>query len=397
MNAPEYKINGFFAAAVSAGIKKNNGLDLGLIACKEATTAAGVFTRNKVRAAPVVLTERHISGGQARAVVANAGCANACTGAPGMEDALETADLFADSLNAPREEILVASTGVIGARLDMEKIRAAVPGLVRSLSEEGLPGFARAIMTTDSFPKLSSFEGRLQERPFKIVGIAKGAGMIMPDMATLLGFVLTDITISPSALKKVLSQTTDETFNRITVDGDTSTNDTLIAMASGTAGNREPAGPDLEEFRRGLFHVMDELAVMMVRDGEGASLVVHVKVRGAASADDAHRAARTVANSNLVKTAFCGRDANWGRILAALGRSDIRMQEDRVDISIDDILIVKGGLSRGADAEKAAEAVMREKDALDLVIDLHQGDHKDRVVTCDLTKEYIDINASYRT
>lgn len=397
MSDSDYKVDGFLGAAVTSGLKKKGGLDLGLIVCQKVASAAGLFTRNKVRAAPVILAEEHVKKGKARAIIANAGCANACTGQKGLEDARETASLFADTLKTSRDEILVASTGVIGALLDMGKIRAAAPGLVALLSADGIPDFARAIMTTDSFPKLSIHEGIVDKKPFKIVGIAKGAGMIMPDMATMLGFILTDVAVSPTVLRQSVRRAAHGTFNRITVDGDTSTNDTLIAMASGMVGNEGLSEADLEEFDKGLFRVMDELAVMMVRDGEGASRVIHVKVRGAASAEDAHRAARTVANSNLVKTAFCGRDANWGRILAALGRSGVEMEEVRVSIRIDDVLIVEGGLGRGPEAEKAAETLMKEKEELDLTIDLNLGEYKDRVVTCDLTKEYIDINASYRT
>jgi len=397
MNGSDYTVKGFRAAAAAAGLKKNGELDLGLIVGDKPVAAAGVFTMNKVRAAPVILTERRIAGGRALAVLANAGCANACTGARGMEDAEETTRLVADELNGRPEEILVASTGVIGALLPMDKIRKALPGLVSSLGPDGISDFARAVMTTDSFPKISRFDGDIQGTPYRIVGVAKGAGMIMPNMATMLGFVLTDLAVLPEILKQTVGRAADGTFNRITVDGDTSTNDTLLALASGAAGNGEPSREDLSLIEEGLFRVMDELAVMMVRDGEGASLVIHVRVRGAATAEDAHRAARTVANSSLVKTAFCGRDANWGRILAALGRSGVAMREEAVDIQIEGVLIVRNGLSLGPEAEKEASSVMRKSKEIDLIIHLGQGDFEDRVVTCDLTKEYIDINANYRT
>jgi glutamate N-acetyltransferase/amino-acid N-acetyltransferase len=221
--------------------------------------------------------------------------------------------------------------------------------------------------------------------------------MIMPDMATMLSFVLTDAAIPPQDLKKALFHAADATFNRITVDGDTSTNDTLLALANGAAGTGNLSGPDLDAFQEGLQQVMEVLAVMIVRDGEGATRVIFVQVRGASGPEDAISAARTVANSNLVKTAVCGRDPNWGRIMAALGRSGVLMQEEAVSIWIDDVLIVEGGLGRGPDAESAAAALMAEREEITLTIDLHQGKYEDRVVTCDLTQRYVDINADYRT
>ena len=368
-----------------------------MIVPDESARAAGVFTTNRVKAAPVILSQEHITGGEARAVLANAGCANACTGAPGLNDARRSAEAAAKAVGAQPEEVLVASTGVIGARLDVDRIHRALPALVAGLSEEGLPRVAEAVMTTDSFPKLSRFDGSAAGRSYRIVGIAKGAGMIMPDMATMLCFVLTDAGISSLDLKMSVVEAADVTFNRITVDGDTSTNDTVFALAGGGAGTGELSGRDLAAFREGLSRVMEELAVMMVRDGEGATRVVHVHVRGAGTAEEAARAARTVANSNLVKTAVCGRDPNWGRIMAALGRSGVSMAEERVDIRINDVEIVKGGLGLGAEAERAAAAIMAGHETFHLTVHLHQGNHQDRVTTCDLTQEYVAINADYRT
>jgi len=397
MTDSDYTVQGFRAAAAAAGQKKHGGLDLGLIVSDRTAAAAGVFTTNRVKAAPVLLAQEHISRGEARAVVANAGCANACTGAPGLDDARRTAGLVGEHLGVGAEEVLVTSTGVIGARLNMDGMAEAMPRLVGDLSGDGIPRFAEAIRTTDSFPKLSRFDGAAGGVPYRIVGAAKGAGMIMPNMATLLGFVVTDVRISSLELKKALAWAADATLNRITVDGDTSTNDTVLALANGMAGNPELSGSDAETFRQGLRRVLDELAVMIVRDGEGATRVVHVRVLGAASAEDASRAARTVANSSLVKTAVCGRDPNWGRIMAAVGRSGVEMREDRMAIWINDVQIVEGGLGKGAEAEKRAADVMAQEEAFDLVVDLKQGEHEDRVVTCDLTKEYVAINADYRT
>ncbi|MGD8385533.1 MAG: bifunctional glutamate N-acetyltransferase/amino-acid acetyltransferase ArgJ [Desulfobacteraceae bacterium] len=397
MKETDWRVSGFRAGAVAAGLKKHGGLDLGLIVSDEPAAVAGVFTTNRVCAAPVLLCRERIQGGAARAVVANAGCANACTGPQGLEDARSTAAIAAGALETAPEDVLVASTGVIGARLDMEKLKKAVPRVAGDVSEDGLPQFAEAILTTDTFPKMSRFDGRADGKPYRIVGVAKGAGMIMPDMATMLSFVLTDAAIPPQDLKKALFHAADATFNRITVDGDTSTNDTLLALANGAAGTGNLSGPDLDAFQEGLQQVMEVLAVMIVRDGEGATRVIFVQVRGASGPEDAISAARTVANSNLVKTAVCGRDPNWGRIMAALGRSGVLMQEEAVSIWIDDVLIVEGGLGRGPDAESAAAALMAEREEITLTIDLHQGKYEDRVVTCDLTQRYVDINADYRT
>jgi len=397
MKETDWRVSGFRAGAVAAGLKKHGGLDLGLIVSDETAAAAGVFTTNRVCAAPVLLSREHLQGGAARAIVANAGCANACTGPEGLEDARSTAVVVAGALGAPPEDVLVASTGVIGARLDMERLEKAVPRVTGEVTEDGLPQFAEAILTTDTFSKLSRFDGTTDGRPYRIVGAAKGAGMIMPNMATMLSFVLTDAAVSSLDLQNALVSAADATFNRITVDGDTSTNDTLLALANGAAGTGTLSGPDLEAFQEGMRQVMEELAVMIVRDGEGATRVIFVQVRGASRPEDAICAARTVANSNLVKTAVCGRDPNWGRIMAALGRSGVSMQEEAVSIWIEDVLIVEGGLGRGPDAERAAAALMAEREEITLTIDLHQGRYEDRIVTCDLTQQYVDINADYRT
>ncbi len=397
MSGVDYKVHGFRAAAVAAGLKKHGGLDLGLIVSDVPVAAAGVFTTNRVRAAPVILSQEHIIGGKARAVIANAGCANACTGAAGLADARSTAGMVARAVNAAREEVLVASTGVIGAPLAVDKIASALSGLVEGLSEEGLPAVGKAIMTTDSFPKLSRFEGTAGGQGYRIVGMAKGAGMIMPDMATMLSFILTDAGVPSLDLKMAVSRAADATFNRITVDGDTSTNDTVFVLASGKAGTGDLFGTELDEFREGLRFVMQELALMIVRDGEGATRVIIVQVQGAGTAEEASKASRTVANSNLVKTAVCGRDPNWGRIMAAVGRSGVTMEEGRVDISINGVPIVKSGLGMGVEAEKDAAGIMAREETIYLTVDLKQGNYEDTVATCDLTEDYVKINADYRT
>ncbi len=389
-------IKGFKASAVAAGLKKNGNLDIGLIVSEDEAAAAAVFTTNKVKAAPILLSREHIRTGKARAIIANAGNANACTGQAGLENARRTAELVARALGIRSQEVLVASTGVIGAPLNMDLVSAVVPGMTENLIPEGLPDVAKAIMTTDSFLKTARFDGEIQGHPYRIFGLAKGAGMIMPDMATMLCFVLSDIAVKPAHLQEALLESVKTTFNRITVDGDTSTNDCVLILANGRAGNPNLSQDDDAAFTRGLAAVLDELATMIVRDGEGASKVIHVKVKGAASASDAERAARTIANSALVKTACYGQDPNWGRIMAAVGRSGIAMEEQKVDIWVSDVKIVEGGLGVGREAEARATERMKEKQFA-LVVDLHRGPHEDRITTCDLTHEYVSINADYRS
>ena len=396
MEEKPYTIQGFKASAVAAGLKKTGEQDLALFFSESPAAVAGVFTTNQVKAAPVLLTQEHIRKGRARAIVANSGNANACTGSEGLENARRTAALVARELGIQPEEVLVASTGVIGAQLNMDKIAGAVPELIAGLAPEGLEDAAKAIMTTDSFPKLSRFEGTVQGTPYHVLGIAKGAGMIMPQMATMLCFVLSDIHIEAADLSGAVLAAAQTTFNRISVDGDTSTNDMVLAMANGLAGNGFPDTGDMEAFAGGLTRVMGELATMIVKDGEGATKVVHVKIRGAATPHDAETAARVVGNSNLVKTAFYGQDPNWGRIMGALGRAGIIMKEKKVSIWINDVQIVEKGLGRGVHFEKEAAEQMKGS-TFDLVIDLQQGQCEDRLITCDLTHEYVSINADYRT
>ena len=396
MRQSEHMVQGFKASAVKAGLKKDKGLDLALIFSERETAVAGVFTTNKVVAAPVILTREHTKNGRARAIIANAGNANACTGKAGFNDARRTAELVADKLGIGSDEVLVASTGVIGQPLNVDNIAEALPALVERLSPDGIPTAARAIMTTDSFAKISHFEGHAGGRPYRILGVAKGAGMIMPNMATMLCFIVSDIRIDSNDLNGALSSSVETTFNRITVDGDTSTNDTVLVMANGMAGNTALTEADSKGFARGLETVMGELAQMIVRDGEGATKVIHMEIKGAHSASDALKAARTVGNSSLVKTACYGQDPNWGRIMAALGRADIVMDEEKVDIWVNDILIVSAGLGKGQESEKKAAEIMVHKEYT-ITIDLHQGDFEDRIITCDLTHEYVSINASYRT
>ena len=396
MSDESYIVNGFKAGAVAAGIKKQGGLDLALIFSETEAAAAGVFTTNKVKAAPVILSQESVRRGKARAILANAGNANACTGQAGLLVARQTAERTARELKVKPEEVLVASTGVIGAPLNADLIVSAMPTLVRNLAADGLPTAVQAVMTTDSFSKMAQFEGVADGKPFKIAGIAKGAGMIMPDMATMLCFVLTDVSIEVALLRKALVSAVDRTFNRITVDGDTSTNDTVLILANGLAGNGPLDTGDFEGFEKGLTQVLGQLSTMVVKDGEGATKVIRIEIKGAASARDADKAARTVANSTLVKTAFYGQDANWGRIMAALGRSGVDMEEASTSIWVDQVKIVDQGVGAGVDHEKEAAERMKNSE-FTVTVDLGRGPHEDRIVTCDLTHEYVSINATYRT
>ena len=396
MEQRDFGVPGFKASAAAAGLKKDGTLDLALIFSEEEATAVGVFTTNRVKAAPVILSQEHLRNGKARAIIANSGNANACTGQTGLNHARRTTELVAETLGLSADEVLVASTGVIGQPLKVERVAGAISTLTGSLSPEGMKVAAQAIMTTDSFAKISHFEGQAGGRPYRILGIAKGAGMIMPNLATMLCFIVTDIRTDANDLKGAALSSVQTTFNRITVDGDTSTNDTVFVLANGMAGNRALTETDYKGFTLGLKKVMGELARMIVRDGEGATKVIQIVIKGAHSAFDAVKAARTVANSSLVKTACYGQDPNWGRIMAALGRAEIRMEENEVDIWIDDEPIVSGGLGKGPDHEKSAAEKMAQGE-FTITINLQQGEYEDQILTCDLTPEYVTINAEYRT
>lgn len=391
---------GFHAAAVEAGIKPGR-TDLALVLSDRSSVAAGVFTENLAKAAPVLVSARHLKCATTRAVVVNAGCANAATGEQGMKDARETVALVAGRIDCAAEEVLVASTGVIGMNLPMEKIRVAIPNAYKSLTKEGGNAAARAIMTTDTKPKESSRSFDIGGVKVTIGGMAKGAGMIAPALAplhaTMLAFFTTDASISKALLEKALLEAVGPTFNRITVDSDTSTNDTAIVLANGASGAvliAEP-GPAYNVFRDAFRDVCRDLAMMMIRDGEGVQRIAEVVVKGARSSADALKIARTIADSPLVKTALHGGDPNWGRILAAAGRAGIAFDIDKVDVHIGDVFVCEGGAAKDYD-EKIAHAEMM-KDPGTLRVDLNSGDATESVWMCDLTKSYVDINAHYRT
>ncbi|NOY39230.1 MAG: bifunctional glutamate N-acetyltransferase/amino-acid acetyltransferase ArgJ, partial [Nitrospirae bacterium] len=371
--------------------------DMALIYSECEATVAGTFTSNRVKAAPVVLDIKKVRSGTGRAIIINSGNANACTGQRGKRDAETMCREISKRLDIPEKHVLVASTGVIGSPLPMERVQRGLEDLTTETARTGLDEVARAIMTTDKFPKTSSMKIEIGRTGAILAGVAKGAGMISPDMATMLCFLLTDLAIEKKALKRALKEATEKTFNLITVDGDMSTNDTVLIMANGRAGNTPLTedSPGYRKFREALFELTDEFSRMIVRDGEGATRLITIKLRGAKNYSDAKKAAFSVANSPLVKTAIYGRDANWGRIMAALGYSGAFIREDSVDISINGINLVRSGLGTGKDVD--ASETLKHNNEVTIDINLNTGTETERVYTCDLTDEYLKINATYRT
>ncbi len=387
---------GFKAAGMHAGLKKDGELDLGLLYSETPAAVAAVFTRNQIQAAPVVLDRRRIASGRARAVVVNSGNANCCTGERGIQDAERMGGAVAGVLGLVPSDVLVASTGVIGQPLPVEKIETAAPALVAHLAADGFPQLARAIMTTDTEPKAVFRAGQAGEQPYHIAAVAKGAGMIRPDMATMLCFACTDAEVSQAFLDQALRRAVDASFNRISIDGDTSTNDTVILMANGQSGASVTTAADEKHFTVLLEDMLMALARWIVRDGEGVNKSVEIRVRGARTPADARQVADTIAHSPLVKTAFFGQDANWGRILAAAGRSGVSLDPDRLDLYFDDVRMVAAGVGCGPDAEARATAVLK-RPAFAVTLDLNLGTETARLLTCDFSLDYVRINADYRT
>lgn len=393
-----FQVPGFLAAGIAAGIKKNNDRDLALIYSLHQAVAAGVFTTNKVKAAPVIISQERLKGGYAQAVLVNSGCANACTGLRGLKDARELAKSISALLQIDPAKVLLASTGVIGRLLPLRQIKKNLPLLVSALSPHGLADAARAIVTTDTFPKAEKIKGKVNGREITLAGIAKGSGMISPQMATMLSFVLTDACISPLALKKCLQEKVKETFNLVIIDGDMSTNDTLLVLANGEAQNKmiELDSPGYNKFAELLHAVLYSLALKIARDGEGATKLVKITVEGARSVAEAQKVARAVACSPLVKTAFFGADANWGRIMCAAGYAGVDIDPHKIDIFFNKVQIVARGQGKGSTVEKKATEIMKKKE-YEVRLNLHQGQDKAFVLTTDLSYDYVKINAAYRT
>jgi glutamate N-acetyltransferase/amino-acid N-acetyltransferase len=387
---------GFKAAGVASGLKKNGKKDLGLIYSEVPATVAAMFTRNLVKAAPVLLDQQRAANGVCRAVIVNSGNANCCTGEQGMQDAVRMGRLAARGLMVDEEEVLVASTGVIGEPLPVEKIESAAPDLIKALSADGLADFAEAIMTTDTVPKVVSASGELTGKSFTVTGAIKGAGMIRPDMATMLCFVMTDIVAQPEVLQAMLKKAADRSLNRMTVDGDTSTNDTVLLMANGHAGVEVINAEQTDIFQTVLDEVMIGLAKWLIKDSEGATKLVDVVVKGARSKAEAHKIADTVANSPLFKTALFGEDANWGRILAAVGRAGIPVDPEKIDIFFGSVQMVRGGSGCGKGVEAEVTRVLKQ-DEFTVTVDLNLGQETETVYTCDFSIDYVKINADYRT
>jgi len=392
-------VPGFKAGAVKAGIRGKDRLDVGLMFSEVPSSAAGVFTTSRVKAAPVLLGAENLKRGKAQAIIVNSGIANACTGKEGILLAKKTASLVAEQLGIDPALVQVSSTGVIGEQLEIGLFEKCMAPLVDSLKPEGLSDVARAIMTTDTVPKTAQRVLTLGGKEVTLAGLAKGAGMIMPNMATMLSFVMTDAAVSSHVLQSMLQKGVDKSFNVVTVDGDTSTNDTVLLLANGVAGNSEVVelvSEDAELFQECLDELVLDLGLQIVKDGEGATKLITVHVAGAATTEGADRAARTIANSSLFKTACFGEDANWGRIIAALGRSGADFDAEQVSIAFDDVVMVEKGLGLGADQESLATAVLK-KDAFTLHVNLNAGAAESLVYTCDLSINYIKINADYRT
>jgi glutamate N-acetyltransferase/amino-acid N-acetyltransferase len=388
---------GFRTGAVHCGIKKSTAaLDLAVLAADAAATAAGLFTTNLAQAAPVTVSKDHLdlTGGRARAIVVNSGCANACTGETGMKDARQMAAETAAALGCTPQEILVASTGVIGVALPIDRVVAGIRNAAGSMTADGGAAAARAIMTTDPFPKDHAVTVATPRGTFTIGGMAKGSGMIEPNMATMIGFLTTDAQVPPGVLRKALQLSARDTFNAITVDGECSTNDSLFALASGASGVviDEELFPALLD---GMLAVSRELAVAIVRGGEGATKLIAVTVENAASIDDARQVARTIANSPLVKTAVHGADPNWGRIVAAAGRSGVHFDINRLTVHVGGTLLFENGLPHDDAAPIAAEHLKGNSVQID--VRLGAGRAAATIWTCDLSAEYVRINGEYRT
>jgi len=382
---------GFLAGATCAGIKTSGGLDMGILYSEVSCVAAGLFTTNRIKAAPVLWCQEHIAGGKAQAIVANAGCANACTGDRGLEDAAEMASLAAKRLGIAHQDVLVASTGVIGEPLPIGLIGANMENV--ALSKEGGHELAQAIMTTDTHAKEVAITARGGE--FTIGGIAKGSGMIHPNMATLLCFLATDAAIDAYFLEKALREAVDASFNMVTVDGDTSPNDMVLILANGMAGSINEGTGDAEDFQAVLTEVCTYLARRIASDGEGATRLIEVTVDGALTVADARLAARTIAGSPLVKTAVHGCDPNWGRIVAALGYSGAEIDGARIDLFLNNIRLVAGGSPRPFDAEEVR--VVMGGAEVPIRVCLNLGDCAATAWGCDLSAEYVTINSEYTT
>lgn len=389
---------GFLAAGVKAGIKKSGKQDVAIIYSEVPAAAAGVFTTNTMAAAPVVISRKVAASGVASAVAVNAGCANACTGEQGTLDAQQMAKEAAAALSVPTEQVFVASTGIIGQTLPMDKLTAGIKDAASKLTKEGEADACMAILTTDTMEKKTAYTFPVAGQTVTIAGMAKGSGMIHPNMATMLGFITTDAAIDSALLQQALKTATEVSFNMVSVDGDTSTNDSVFVMANGMAGNAkitDAASADFAVFQEALTTVCTDLAKKIAKDGEGASKFLEVNVEGAASFASAKKIAMAIAKSPLVKTAFFGEDPNWGRIICAIGYSGENIQPADTNIWIGDVQVVADGM--GADFKEAALKTIMAKDDIVITAKVGNGTEKATVWTCDFSYEYVKINGEYHT
>jgi glutamate N-acetyltransferase / amino-acid N-acetyltransferase len=391
-------VPGLLAAGVAVGIKPSGKKDLALIYSSAPARAAALFTTNQVKGAPVLVSMEHIRSGAAQAIVASSGCANVCTGDDGMLAAREMTRLTAELLRISPQQVLVASTGVIGAPFPIDKVRAGIPRLVKSLSPQGGRDAAEAIMTTDTRPKEAAVRVEVNGRPVTVGAIAKGVGMIEPHLATMFCFIATDAVVGAGVLDVILKRAVDRSLNRISVDGDQSTSDTVAILANGLAENApvDRSGLGVRQLARGVEAVTERLARILVTDAEGATRIVQIDVRGATNRRDALLAARSVANSLLVKTALYGQDPNWGRMMMALGKSRARIVPDRISIAFNDEVLVERGRARAGARVPRIREIMAMPEYV-ITIDLGLGTGRDQVWTCDLSEEYVRINAKYTT
>ena len=396
-NKAKVGVPGFLANGISVGIKKSDQKDLGLIYSTVPAKAAAVFTKNIFKAAPLLINEERVKKGIAQAIITNSGCANAATGKVGYRDALVVSEALSRELKIRDELVLVGSTGVIGKRLPLKKIEGGIGKLVKGLNESGIEDAEKAMMTTDKYPKIAVRKGVIGAKDITVCGIAKGAGMIEPNMATLLTYVMTDAFIDSKALNTVFHQAINSTFNSISVDGCMSTNDMAIILANGLAGNNplEKVQARLQHFRDMLTDVLMELCQAVVKDGEGATKFISIMVKGAKSKSDARCAAYSIANSNLVKTAFFGGDPNWGRVIAALGASGICMEKEKISLTIGNMLVFSQNSTADINISKLKDVY--QKDRIDIEVDLGAGDKSYYVYTSDLSYDYVKINAEYST
>ncbi len=398
MKPLDFKVKGYLFSGISAGIKKDGRKDLGLIYSEVPARVAGLFTTNAVKAAPVQLDRERLRKGLCQAIVVNSGNANACTGNPGLRDAQKVSSLVAKRLGIDEQLVFPSSTGVIGSRLPMKKMEEAIPKLVEQLSPGGWMSTVEAIMTTDTFPKIEVGTCRIKGKEVKLCGMVKGAGMIRPNLATMLSFLVTDARIEVPLLQEMLATAAQSSYNRITVDGETSTNDTVLLLANGKGDHvtLNRMDRDAKRFQSMLSKVCQGLAQSVVKDGEGATKFVEIQIQGAQNDEDAREAAYTVAHSPLVKTAFFGEDANWGRILCAVGHSGVPIDPNRSDVFFDKSPVVKKGMGLGPQAEKKATQVLKKR-SFKVTVDLHRGKSQFSVFTTDLSLDYVKINASYRS